>query len=870
MAHRFSAATFVLRQRAFWLLTRFRRPLLVGFTLLLFALALMACWHLLRELDPQSLRAALADVPGERLGAAALATVLGFLALTGYEWSACRYARVRLPASRILLGGVCAFGVGNLVGVSLLSGGSVRYRLYGREGVPAGRIARITLFASLSLGCALPPLAAAAALANLPAAAAALRLPAPAVATLAALVLAGTLAVFWVLWRRRVADDPDSPNVEVALGPWRGQLPGLRLSLLQLAITLADMVAAASVLYVLLPEAPPFASFLLVYLLALAAGVLSHVPGGIGVFESIMLAAFAGELGAAPLAAGLLLYRLIYVGAPFATACALLLLDEARRLLPSGRQALRLAYGPAAPVLALLVFLAGVVLLFSGATPGMDHRLRYLSFLVPHRLIDLSHFATSLVGVLCLLLAQGLRQRLSAAWLLTMVLLLGGAGLSLLRGFDWEEALLLCLTAGLLGLFRPAFYRPSRLLELPFGPLDLTASVCVLGAATWLMFFTFRDVPYSHALWWQFAVDAHAPRALRAALGSGVLMALLGLLHLLRPAPAPIRAPDAAERERARAIVQASRQPEGGLALSGDKALLFRPQGDGFLMYARQGRSLVALFDPVGPADARAELVWQFRDLCDRHHSRPVFYQVRAENLPAYVDAGLSAVKLGEEAIVELERFDLDSPGMKDLRYAWNRGQRDGLRLTLHDAGSVPLEALREISDAWMAGKPGREKGFSLGRFDPDYLRHFRIALVTVGERPVAFANLLETGVPDTATLDLMRLHPEAPKLTMEFLMLGLIQQFKASGYRRFSLGMVPLSGLRPRRGAPLALRMGALLFKRGERFYNFKGLRRFKEKFQPHWEPRYLAVPTGTDPLLALADVATLIAGGYGGLIGR
>lgn len=435
---------------------------------------------------------------------------------------------------------------------------------------------------------------------------------------------------------------------------------------------------------------------------------------------------------------------------------------------------------------------------------------------------------------------------------------------------DWEEALLLCLTAGLLGLFRPAFYRPSRLLELPFGPLDLTASVCVLGAATWLMFFTFRDVPYSHALWWQFAVDAHAPRALRAALGSGVLMALLGLLHLLRPAPAPIRAPDAAERERARAIVQASRQPEGGLALSGDKALLFRPQGDGFLMYARQGRSLVALFDPVGPADARAELVWQFRDLCDRHHSRPVFYQVRAENLPAYVDAGLSAVKLGEEAIVELERFDLDSPGMKDLRYAWNRGQRDGLRLTLHDAGSVPLEALREISDAWMAGKPGREKGFSLGRFDPDYLRHFRIALVTVGERPVAFANLLETGVPDTATLDLMRLHPEAPKLTMEFLMLGLIQQFKASGYRRFSLGMVPLSGLRPRRGAPLALRMGALLFKRGERFYNFKGLRRFKEKFQPHWEPRYLAVPTGTDPLLALADVATLIAGGYGGLIGR
>jgi phosphatidylglycerol lysyltransferase len=81
---------------------------------------------------------------------------------------------------------------------------------------------------------------------------------------------------------------------------------------------------------------------------------------------------------------------------------------------------------------------------------------------------------------------------------------------------------------------------------------------------------------------------------------------------------------------------------------------------------------------------------------------------------------------------------------------------------------------------------------------------------------------------------------------------------------------MVPLAGLQPRRGAPLTQRLGALVFRRGEQFYNFQGLRRFKDKFQPDWEPRYLAVPAGLDPLVALADTAALIAGGLTGLVKR
>ncbi|WP_414156451.1 bifunctional lysylphosphatidylglycerol flippase/synthetase MprF [Pseudomonas sp. BNK-30] len=860
-------------QRLPWLerVSRYRQPITLAVTLALFAMALIACRHLLSELDIHALHDAILSVPTRSLAGALLAAVIGFLILLGYEWSACRYAAVKLPGRTLLLGGFSAFAIGNAIGLSMLSGGSVRYRLYAREGLGAAEVARMTVFASLSLGCALPPLAALATLSNLPAAATALHLPTPVLATVAIGVLALTAVLVTGLYRRRLAEQPLPDSLLVQLGRRTLRLPGARLAALQLAITALDIAAAATVLYLLLPQAPPFGTFVLVYLLALAAGVLSHVPGGVGVFEAILLAAFANQLGAAPLAAALLLYRLIYVVLPLLLACGLLLANEAKRLL-FAQQALKAASGLAAPVLAILVFLSGVVLLFSGATPEIDTRLEHMGFLVPHRLIDASHFGASLIGVLCLLLAQGLRRRLSAAWLLTTVLLLVGALLSLLKGFDWEEACLLTFTAALLALFRRSFYRPSRLLELPFSPVYLAASACVVGASVWLLLFAYQDVPYSHQLWWQFTLDADAPRGLRAAMGSAVLLLVVALTWLLRTARPVIHLPDDEEIQRANRILQVSDQPDGGLALTGDKALLFHPNGNAFLMYARRGRSLVALYDPIGPAQERAEMIWQFRDLCDLHHARPVFYQVRAENLPFYMDIGLTALKLGEEARVDLRRFDIEAKGkeMKDLRYTWNRGGRDGLSLEIHEPGQAPMVELKEISDAWLGGKNVREKGFSLGRFSPEYLQHFRIALIRYQGRPVAFANLLETHSNELASLDLMRAHPQAPKLTMEFMMIGLILHYKSHGYGRFSLGMVPLSGLQPRRGAPLAQRLGSMVFRRGEQLYNFQGLRRFKDKFQPDWEPRYMAVPAGLDPLVALADTAALIAGGLTGLVKR
>ena len=178
--------------------------------------------------------------------------------------------------------------------------------------------------------------------------------------------------------------------------------------------------------------------------------------------------------------------------------------------------------------------------------------------------------------------------------------------------------------------------------------------------------------------------------------------------------------------------------------------------------------------------------------------------------------------------------------------------------------------ALEAVSTAWLASKNAKEKGFSLGRFAPDYLRRCPAALVWQGERLVAFANLWLGADREELSLDLMRHLPAAPAGVMDYLFLQLALWGRDQGYGWLDLGMAPLSGLEERRLAPLWSRAGALAFRHGEHFYNFQGLRQFKEKFEPVWEPRYLASPGGLALPRVLASLATLIGGGARGALAR
>ncbi|MCX8655976.1 bifunctional lysylphosphatidylglycerol flippase/synthetase MprF [Gilliamella sp. B2894] len=844
--------------------TRYRQIITLLFGLSIFFIALILCWHLLKDINLCDLKNAVDNLSTIAILLACLSAIGSYLMLIGCEWCATRYAGVKLKPSVIMLGGICASAIGNAIGLSALSGGAIRCRLYFKQGLTTIDVARMSIFVTLSLGLTLPLLATIAALINIQNTMLALHLSQKNVVLISCGIICFYAGMLIFLYCNRLETKPNKDTQLFQLFHWSIRLPNLRLASHQFVITLIDTVLAGTILYFLVPVQPHFITFIMIYILALVAGVLSHIPGGVGIFEAVMLAAFSSEIGPASLTVALIIYRIIYILIPLVIASFLLLINESKHFfaMPEVKET---ETGIAAIIMAAAVFFAGMVMMFSSVLPGFNHHL--VSTFIPNKIINTAHLVASLIGVLCVLLAVGVRRRLYSAWAASIILLFLGSICSLLRGLHWIEASTLFTIAMLLIHFRHAFYRKSRLNVLPFPFKSFAVCFCLIAVLVWLILFIYQDVPYSHSLWWQFELDTRVPRVLRATLGSFILLICIMLYWLFHPALPILNSPKREELTKAHQIILNSAQPEGGLAMTGDKSLLFNESHTAFIMYAKRGRSMVALYDPIGDNTDRADLIWDFRDLCDAHHLRPVFYQVKATNLPFYMDIGLRTIKLGEEALVNLEKFDLSSKGYKDLRYTWNRCQRDGLGLEFYAPGSAPLDELKVVSDSWLKSKHSKEKQFSLGSFSKSYLDNFTIAAIKFEGRIIAFVNLLETNQHYSASIDLMRFAENIPKLTMEFLMIGLILHYKEKGFEYFSLGMVPLSGMQRRRGAPLIQRFGALVFRRGGRFYNFQGLRRFKDKFATHWEPRYMAVPAGLDPFVALIDTTMLISGGLTGL---
>jgi phosphatidylglycerol lysyltransferase len=826
----------------------------------LFGLALFWLHHLLGQYRWRDILAHVHAISSVKLLRAALFTLAGYGSLTLYDALAVRFAGARVPYPRIALISFMGYAIGHNVGLNTLTGGAVRYRAYTALGLSAKQIATIIAFGSVTFLLGAGFLLGLSLLTQAGMSGSVLHVHVALAMLAGGVLLAAVAAYLWLVCTRH-----EPLQIRRFVIP----VPKPRVAFAQLTVACTDLMCAASVLYVLLPAhaAISFGAFAGIYLIAIAAGVISNVPGGIGVFEAVLLVL----LPAVPkdrLLGALVAYRAIYYFAPFALALTLLGAHElwvhrgpAVRLVNLGRTFL-IAVTPQA--IGIAVFLAGAVLLFSGATPGVGNRLDLLRNFVPLPILELSHLLGSAVGVGLLVIAHGLYRRLDAAWWLTIWLLCAGILLSLLKGFDYEEATILGLVVIVLVSARSRFRRRASLIEQHYSGPWIVALVLVLVTVAWLVIFANRNVPYDNQLWWEFAFQASAPRSIRASLFAAVIAAAYGLWRLLRPAPPPKSAPLEADLERVAALIADVDDTTANLALLGDKNLLFNRDRTAFIMYQVSGNSWVAMGDPVGPPELCEPLAWEYLENCDVMAVSPVFYQVKPENLPLYIDLGLNLSKLGEEARVQLDAFSLEGAARADLRQAHRRAMRDGAQFELvskADVGAI-LPQLRAVSDSWLAEKNTAEKRFSLGFFDERYLMNFDCGVVRRGGAIVAFANLWRGG-SNELSVDLMRYGSDAPKGVIDYLLIECMLWGRAQGYHWFNLGMAPLSGLEEHALAPTWHKLGRMVQRYGEMFYPFEGLRKYKEKFLPVWRPRYLAARDGLAIAGALLDVTSLVSGG-------
>jgi phosphatidylglycerol lysyltransferase len=830
-------------------------------------LAVASLWLLHDELAQfhfRDVRHALQALGPSRVFGAFALTLLSYVVLTGYDVLGVRYIGRSLPYRRVAFAAFEGFAFSQSFGGAGLTGASIRYRLYSGWGLGTAQVAGLVVFNSLSFWFGYYTLVGFALCLAPKASAPLLHLGSGSARALGVLILASAVGLFVANALRRKP---------WRIRRWEFRPPSLGLSFGQLAVATLDWTLAAGVLFLLLPPGSVhYTEFALTFLLAQLAGLISHVPGGLGVFETIMLTSLGSRVGVAPLLASLAAFRLIYYLMPLLVAAVLLVGSELLR--PGRARVLALAAGSRLsslipPLLAVAVFYAGIVLLLSGATPAVSTRLERLMPHLPLPLLELSHFMGSVVGALLLLLARGIQRRQQGAFFITVGLMGAGAAFSLLKGLDYEEATLLALVMLALLPCHKAFYRRASLFDERLTPGWVAAILVVLAGSVGLVLFAHRHTEYATQLWWEFAFHGDAPRSLRAEVGAALVLVLTAALRLLRPPRLPGGAQLGA-LDRMRPLVQRSKNTTASLALLGDKHFLFSEDNRAGLMYGVRGRSWVALGDPIGDEVGQRDLIWAFRELSDRHGGWPAFYEVGTECAAIYHDLGLGQFKLGEEARVRLAEFSLQGKQRKGLRSSHNHAQREGLTFELLPREAVPalLPELAAISADWLSAKHTSEKGFSLGFFDEDYLRAFPIAVARQHGQVLAFANVLEGAEKEELSIDLMRHRTQAPNGVMDYLMLELMLWGSAAGYHWFNLGMAPLAGLASGQLAPLWERAGALVYRYGEHFYNFEGLRRYKDKFDPVWTPRYLACPGGLALPIILADIATLVAGGAVGVV--
>ncbi len=832
--------------------------------LVLFGAALFILHKELKQYSYHDVIRSLGELPALHVYMALALTLLNYLVMTGYDSLALRYIQYPLPYRRIAFASFVGYAFSVSIGVSMIAGGTVRYRLYSAWGLSAAEITKVIAFCTLALWLGLFSLSGMIFLIEPVAVPHMLHLPFDSLRPFGVVLLAPACGYLLLCTLRKKP---------LKIGGWNFSLPSMGLSLSQIAVASLDYALAGSVLFALLSfqGALAYPGFLPIFLLAQILGSLSQIPGGLGVFDTLILTLLTPVVPVGSLLASLLAYRLIYYLLPLSIAMVSLGVHEVfLRKAEVKKTALIVGHWipPLLPTMvAFAVFIAGAVLLISGVTPMVN-----ISHLISLPVLEISHFLGSLVGVGLLFLARGLQRRLDGAYLLTLLLLGAGIILSLLKGFEYIEAIILSVMFLVLLPSRRHFYRKASLISQRFTPGWIAAIILVLLCSFWLGIFSYKHVAYSKELWWRFTLYGNAPRFIRAMVGAVGVSLFLGFASLLRPTSSKPVFPGEADVEIVRAIVRRSRRTNVYLALLGDKAFLFTENRTAFIMYSIEGRSWVALGDPVGPEQEMAELVWRFHELSDHQNGWTVFYGVHEKNRQLYLDLGLTILKLGEEARIPLENFSLESPERKMLRRLHGKVARKGCVFKVIPPADVTslLPEFRLISDNWLKAKNTREKKFSLGFFKEEYLKQFPAGVVYVGGKIIAFTNILLGAEKEELSADLMRYHHEAPNGVMDYLFIELILWGKAHGYHWFNLGMAPLSGIEDQTPATFWSHLGSLVFRYGEHFYNFQGLREYKQKFGPIWEPKYLVSPGGLVLPRILINIASLISGGLKGVVSK
>lgn len=600
--------------------------------------------------------------------------------------------------------------------------------------------------------------------------------------------------------------------------------------------------------------------------------IVSITPQGIGVVEGVIPLVFT-SLGVPANQAVVitLAYRGLSFWIPF--LIGFVLLRRLRMFNPQSKPATDIW---SLRIVSLLTAVIGVINVLSAVTPALQDRIHFLHTLFPLAVVHGGRLTAALAGFALILLAGQLRRRKKTAWYLAVIILVISAISHMVKGLDYDEALLAAALAAWLIFLRPHFHALSDRASIRQGLVALVAATLfTLAYGTAGFYLLDRAFKFSFSLdaalrqtilmFTQFYDPGLVP-VTRMGRFFGDSIYLIGLatfgyaaVMLIRPVLMRYPATEE-ERRKAQEIVEKfGCSPLAAIALLPDKSYFFSAGGS-LINYSLQNRVALCLGDPIGPAEDFEQTIVSFKTLCAQNDWLPAFVDAIPEYLDRYERLGFQQLAIGQEAIVNLASFTLEGGANKSIRTTHNKISKLGYTAQVIEP---PVRAdlmldLAEISNAWLTLVHGSEKKFWVGWFEDDYIRSSRIMLVSDSAgNHMAFANILPEYQKNAVTLDLMRHRPEAEPGMMDYLFVSLFQWAKNCGYETFDLGLSALAGMGQSAKDPVVERALHYLYEHVDQFFNFKGLHHFKEKFHPDWEMRYLVYPNLSSlPMVTLAMI--------------
>jgi len=794
--------------------------------IIIFLVAISLLGNEMKSYSYQQILDMMKAIPAFKITIALILALSYYLILSGYDVLAFKYIKVPLKFKNVVFTCFISNSLGNNTGYSMLFGGSIRYRLYSIYNVSMLNVTKVLFFSSATIWFGLLILGGL-------------------IFTFSPVELSGTKFFFissrplGILFLTIVGTYTllsIFKSKPLKIFKWNVSFPSIKITLWQMTLATADWILASCTLYVLLPAGTiGYITLLKIFLVAQMLGILSQVPGGIGVFETAIVMMLPSGTASATVMGTLLAYRAVFYFFPLGIALSLLAGHEFFRAKKRFRILARFYGGRMNSIVpqALMIstFLGGMMILFSGVTTVSSSVINRLVIYIPSIILDFLHFAVSIIGIILLFISRGLLLRIKTAHTWAVILLSILFPLAIINGYGYEKIIALIIMLSLIILSKKYFYRNISIFTPKLNIMWLSAITAVFAGSVWLGFFVYKQDIYTPVAFFNsLFATTDAGRFLRICIGMAAILIIVLISELLKRARYK---QISMNRENIQLVTEASQYVYSKYAF--ENKSLFYKDTNSFIMYSQINNNSIAFGDPVGSDKSARELIWEFKEMADLKNVNPTFLYVGNKNLRVYDDMGMDIAPFGADANILLEHFSKNADSMSDIKEFAEKTDKE-YQFEIKDRQDFLKEKKYTdfIDYQW-------QKDFgNLKNKMFDISAQFASKYITVKKNGFlsAYAFLLLSKNKYETFVSNVRYTSDCDLDMLKYILFKAVCWSKENGYKWFNMGLTPTEKVI----LDDDFVKKAKIFVFAEHFkYDVKALVDFKLKFRPTFKNKYI-----------------------------